>query len=110
MNRRADDGLADLVDAGRIGQLRGLSISPTVPSRAFTWYTTVGAVVMSSMSYSRSSRLLDDVHVQEPQEAAPEAEAQRLARSRARSEGSNRSAAASAAHRAAPRTGSTPTG
>jgi hypothetical protein len=38
------------------GSFDGFSMSITVPSRIATWYTTVGAVVMSSMPYSRSSR------------------------------------------------------
>ncbi len=46
--------ISSIVDGS--GSFEGFSISVTAPSRVFTWYTTVGAVVMRSMSYSRSSR------------------------------------------------------
>ncbi len=38
------------------GIFAGFSMLSTVPSRIVTSYTTVGAVVIRSMSYSRSSR------------------------------------------------------
>ena len=60
------------------GSFDGFSISITVPSRISTWYTTVGAVVMSVHVVFALQPLLHDVHVQQAEKAAAEAESQRL--------------------------------
>src|SRR5258706_4593067 len=77
-DRGADDGLADLVDAGRIGQLRGVD---DLAHRAVARLHLVhhGRCRGDELHVVLALEpLLDNVHVQEAQEAAAEAEAQRL--------------------------------
>ena len=59
------------------GSLAGLSISRTSPSVVVTRYSTPGAVVTRSMVELALEPLLHDLHVQQAEEAAPEAEPQR---------------------------------
>jgi len=61
------------------GKSLGLWTGTTVPFVSVTSYSTLGIVASSSKSYSRSRALADDVHVQEAEEAAPEAEPERVA-------------------------------
>ena len=56
VDRRVDDRFLDMVELHRFRESGGLSTSRTVPSIFTARYPTVGEVVMSSMSYSRSSR------------------------------------------------------
>ena len=65
------------------GMSVGLWTSSSSPLVSVTSYPTLGIVASSSRSYSRSQALAHDVHVQQPEEAAAEAEAERVATSRA---------------------------
>ena len=59
------------------GSLDGLSISWTTPSVVVTRYSTPGAVVTRSIVELALEPLLDDLHVQQAEEPAAEAEAER---------------------------------
>ena len=71
------DGLLGAVRCGRgPGSWWGCRWCMTLPSVSLSLYTTLGAVVIKVQIVLPLQPLLDDLHVQQPQEAAPEAKAQ----------------------------------
>ena len=64
------------------GIIDGFSISSIVPSVSYTWYSTFGTVVHEIEIELALEPLLHDLHVQQAEEAAAEAEAERGGRLR----------------------------